>query len=103
MEVPEMIPALEFCVHHDIEMSFIESLSESGLIHTTLIRERIYLTVDELPLLKKFIRFHYEMDINIEGIETVSHLLTQLDETKTLLTQFTNRLRQYERLQTNKS
>ncbi len=97
MDAFELIPANEFCLHHNVEMSFIESLSEAGLVRTTLVRESIYLAVDDLPKLEKFARFYYEMDINVAGIETVSHLLAQIADLHQRLLQLSGKLKQYER------
>ena len=51
---------------------------------------------DELPALEKFVRWHYELAINHEGIEALSHMLQRverlLDENRTLR----NRLRRFE-------
>ncbi|MBK8556591.1 MAG: MerR family transcriptional regulator, partial [Lewinellaceae bacterium] len=32
-----------------------------------------------MPQLEKFIRFHYELDINVEGIDTVAYLLGRIE------------------------
>ncbi len=79
MENDELIPAEQFCIYHNIEYSFISSLENSGLIRVTSVEQSTYIPSDELEKLEKFVRMHYDLDINIEGIETINHLLEKID------------------------
>jgi hypothetical protein len=54
-------------------------LEDSGLIRVTSVEQSSYISSDELEKLEKFVRMHYELDINIEGIETINHLLEKID------------------------
>jgi hypothetical protein len=96
MQTEEMIPADEFCVHHNIELSFIYSLKESGLIEMTSIEEKVFVPVSQLNHLEKMVRLYYEMDINLEGIETITYLLQRMHAMKQQIVQLTNRLQVYE-------
>ena len=96
MKTEEMVLANEFCLHHKIEMSFITSLKESGLIDIMTIEEKIFVPVNQLHQLEKMMRMHYEMDINIEGVETVTFLLQRMHTMQQQITQLTNRLLIYE-------
>lgn len=78
MEQEELMPVNEFCIHYNAEFSFIHSLHEHGLIEITYIEQAQFLPKEQLPLLEKFIRMHYEMDINMEGIEAIQHLLERV-------------------------
>ena len=80
MENEELIPAEKFCIYHNIEYSFISSLEDSGLIRVTSVEQSTYIPSDELEKLEKFVRMHYDLDINVEGIETISHLLERIEE-----------------------
>ncbi len=79
MDKEELIAADEFCVHHNVEYSFITSLHDSGLIGVTSVKESSYIHVDELCKLEKFVRLHYDLHINLEGIETINHLLEKIE------------------------
>lgn len=96
MSSQELIPAREFCIYHHVELSFIHNLHDSGLIGMTIQNGVAFLTGDELPALEKFVRWHYELAINPEGIEALSHMLGRverlLDENRALR----NRLRHFE-------
>lgn len=92
MENDELIPAEDFCMYHNIEYSFINSLEDSGLIRVTAVEQHTYIPVDELQKLEKFVRLHYDLDINIEGIETIYYLLEKIEEMNKQLLQLKNSL-----------
>ncbi|MEO5651056.1 MAG: chaperone modulator CbpM [Ginsengibacter sp.] len=80
MEPEELIPATDFCLYHNIEYSFIHSLEDSGLISVTSIQQSAYIHADEIQKIERFVRLHYDLDINLEGIETINHLLERIEE-----------------------
>lgn len=80
MEPEELIPAKDFCMYHNIEYSFISSLEDSGLIRITSVEQSVYIPAEEMQKLEKFVRLHYDLDINLEGIETINHLLEKMEE-----------------------
>ena len=96
MLTEEMIPANEFCTHHNIELSFIYALKESGLIEITNIEEKIFVPLSQLRHLEKLVRLYYEMDINLEGIETISHLLERMNDLQQQVVLLNNRLKMYD-------
>ena len=96
MNTAGMIPASEFCIHHRIELTFIHSLKDHGLIEVLNIDEKIYLPETQLEQIEMFVRLHYELDINLEGIETVMHLLDRVKLMQEQITQLKNTLKEYE-------
>jgi hypothetical protein len=94
----EMVAAQEFCMSHNVEISFLQSLGESGLLEITTIEETTFINRDHLPELEKWVRLHYDMDINLEGIETIHHLLQQIKTMQNEMNTLKNRLRMYERI-----
>jgi hypothetical protein len=91
-----LIPANEFCINHDIEISFIRSLQETGLIEITTVEETEYIHVSQLQELERIVRLYFELDINLEGIETINHLLQRINYLENEITALKNRLRLYE-------
>ncbi|MEP7280167.1 MAG: chaperone modulator CbpM [Bacteroidota bacterium] len=96
MENNELIPVYHFCVTHSIELSFIDELQQYGLVEITTIANQTYFKESQLDAVEKFMRLHYELDINFEGIEAISRLLEKLEDIKTRNIQLQNRLRLYE-------
>ena len=78
MERNEIIPAEECCMNYNIELSFIQSLDEHGLISLNKVGEEIFIHHDELPSLEKYMHLHYDLDINLEGLEAITHLLERI-------------------------
>jgi len=96
METEYLIAIEEFCTSHNIEISFISSLQQSGLIEITTKQESSFIEADQLKQLEKYVRLHYEMDINLEGIETINYLLQRIGSMQDEIRILRNRLRLYE-------
>ena len=96
MQTEDMIPADEFCIHHHIDISFIYSLNESGLIEISRIEEKTFVPVNQLQHLEKLVRLYSEMGINLEGIEAINWLLQRVNEMQAQITQLNNRLSMHE-------
>jgi hypothetical protein len=93
MNIKNLIPANEFCDHHNISVSFISSLHENGLIEITTIEAKRYIHKNQLAELEKMICFYSELDINLEGIETIIHLLKRINRMQVEIIQLKNKLR----------
>jgi chaperone modulatory protein CbpM len=91
----ELIPAEEFCYHHHVEITLIRSLHDAGLITITEENGVLFIPDEQLPGLERMLRLH-NLDINIEGIETVTHLLEKIHSMQRMITAMKNRLRMYE-------
>ena len=57
MQSEDMILASEFCIHHNIELSLIYSLHESGLVEITEIEEKAFVPANQLIHLEKLVRY----------------------------------------------
>jgi hypothetical protein len=95
MQEQELIPAQEFCLHHQVEMNFIYSLKEYGLIEVFNNEGSDYLSVDQLKELEKILRLHYDLNVNMEGVDVILHLLKQLESTQHELIELRNQLKFY--------
>ena len=80
MQNENLISANECCLHYHIELAFINYLHEYGLIETIAIEQEQFIPAAQLQQLEKFIRMHYELNINIEGIEAIAHLLSRVEK-----------------------
>lgn len=96
MQTKNYIAVSEFCICHNIETSFISSLQETGLIEIAFVEETAFLDADQLQQVEKFMHFYYDLDINIEGIETITHLLQRMNAMQDEITMLRNRLSLYE-------
>lgn len=96
METAQMIPARECCQHYQIEASFFDALTNAGLIEVAVVAEEQYVPVGQLSELEKMVRLYYELDINLEGIETITYLLQRMNEMQRKILQLNNQLSLYE-------
>ena len=96
MQHKNLIAVNEFCINHNIEISFVSLLQQTGLIEITNIQETAFIEADQLQQVEKFIRFYYDLDINLEGIETITHLLQRVNAMQAEIIMLRNRLRLYE-------
>ena len=53
MQEDNLIAANEFCLHHNIEVSFINSLQDYGLIEFTIIDDNPFIAASQLTELEK--------------------------------------------------
>ena len=98
MTSEEMVAAHEFCISHNVKMSFLYSLSEAGLLEITTVEQTVFIKQDHLLELEKFVRLHYDMEINLEGIEAIHHLLQQIRTMQEEMKAIKNRLSLYEKV-----
>lgn len=75
----------ECCKHYRIETSFVKTLNEYGLVELSYTNESYFIHNDQLSLLEKYMHLHYDLDINMEGIEAISHLLQKVERLQTEL------------------
>lgn len=80
MENLDLIRLDDFCTHYEVEQTFVISLHEAGLVHVTTVEATHFLPAEELADLEKYVRWHYDMDINLEGIEVISRLLERMKQ-----------------------
>lgn len=95
-QIDDLIAVNEFCVNHKIEIAFIKHLHQNGLIEISIIKSEYFVEKEQLPQLEKFVRFYYDLDINLEGIETISYLLKRIENLQKEIVVLKNRLRFYE-------
>jgi hypothetical protein len=96
MTTGQLIEAKEICGYYHIEFTFINHLSDAGLVELTTIDNTAYLPEAELIKLEKMISLHQELEINMEGIEAITHLLERVTLMQSEIMSLKNRLRIYE-------
>lgn len=96
----DLVPARQCCIQYSIEYTFIQSLQESGLIRVETINGEGFIPAEQLRQLERYVRLHHELDINLEGIEAITHLLNRVEALQKELSLVSARLRQYEESET---
>ena len=96
MEQVDMIVLDEFCASHQVEISFVRSLEEHGLIETIIVNETLCVPRNELSRLEQIVRLHQELNINPEGIDAINILLKRIENLQNEITELRNKLIFYE-------
>ena len=96
MDSEQLIPADEFCSHYNVELSFIQTLEEFGLIQVTTMQEKGFVAADQLKDLEQYIRLHYDLGINAEGIDAIANILQRVKDLQHEIALMRNRLHLYE-------
>jgi hypothetical protein len=55
-------------------------LEESGLLKIENDHNVKYLLYEELPAFERFANWHYDLEINLPGLEVIHHLLNKLEK-----------------------
>ena len=96
MSNKNLIQIKQFCIYHEIENTFIKELNSYGLVEIVIEENDEYLQPEQLPSIEKMIRMHYDLNINMEGIDAIYHLLNKIEVLQQHLTNTQNKLRIYE-------
>jgi MerR-like DNA binding protein len=99
MNSRNLIQIKQFCTYHEIENTFITELNNYGLVEIIIEEEDEYLHPEQLPSIEKMIRLHYDLKINLEGIDAIYHLLHKIENLQHDLTATQNKLRLFEQHQ----
>lgn len=96
MQKEYFIAIHEFCTNHNIEKSFVDLLDKNGLIEIVFDNRIEYIHINQIRQLEKYIQFYYELDINLEGIESITHMLQKITAMQQEIIILKNRLLIYE-------
>lgn len=96
MEEDDLILIVEFCKNYEIEQSFVQSLEEYGLIELRQIEDKQFIHKDALLEVERYIHLHYDLQINMEGLDAIHNLLEKIKTMQNELNQLKKRLHIYE-------
>ena len=66
------------CIYYEIETSFVQQLDDFGLIELSRSGKKAFINFEQLSDLEKYMHLHYDLNINMEGMEAIKHLLTRV-------------------------
>ena len=76
----ELILLSEYCKNSRAELDFVLGLEREGLIEMEIRNNIKYLLLSQLEDMDLFTRLHYDLSINIEGIDVIHNLLSKMEE-----------------------
>ena len=80
---------------YQVEEKFLDELQSSGLIEIIIEEDDRYIEYDYLEEIEQFVRWHYELEINMEGIEALHHMLQQVRNLQSDVEQLRGELKFY--------
>ena len=97
MTAESLTSALDFCVQHRLDLDFVYTLEQRGLVEIVRVEQAVYLPTAQVGRLEKLVRLHRELAVHTDDLDIVSHLLERVEHLHTELTHLHNRLVFYER------
>ena len=95
MEKHDLILLEQVCINCKIDDSFIRSLHDLGHIEVIIENDAHYISEEQLKSLESLIYFYTELEINMEGIDAIAHLLKKMADLQNELTVTKNKLTLY--------
>ncbi len=97
MDNENLISLDHICTQYEIEVSFINSLNEYGLVKVITWKEKDCINHEELRTVEQLMNLHYNLGINLEGLDAISNLLQKMDEMNEEINSLKNKLEFYGR------
>jgi hypothetical protein len=96
MSDQEIIPLETCCSYYHVELEFIHTLEEFGLLHISYQEAKGFIQKEDVAELERFSRLHYDLNINVPGIDALQHLLEKVRSLQQETQALRNRLKIYE-------
>ena len=76
----ERISREELVKIYNVEINFFDNLVDYGLLKVETEDEVRYLIYEDLQVFEKFANLHYDLEINLPGLEVIHHMLQKMDD-----------------------
>ncbi len=98
MAATDLISITTICTHYNVPNTFIKALQEYELIEVVVADNDRFIKTTQINEIEKMIRLHFELNINLEGLDVVYNLLQRVERLQNEVTTLHNKLRLYEDL-----
>jgi hypothetical protein len=92
MSSENLISVNKLLDNYSIDTEFVEFLEEMQIISIVVMKEERFMNESELPGLERMMRLHYDLGINYEGLDAISHLLERMAEMEREIKELRNRM-----------
>ncbi|MVZ63343.1 chaperone modulator CbpM [Sphingobacterium humi] len=75
-----LFKVIDICRSGRIEHTFIQELHQNGLIEIIIQEEQEFIEEEQIPQIERFSNWHYELELNVQGIEVVQHLIDRIEK-----------------------
>ena len=98
MKTQDLISIKQLCNYYKIPESFLDTLYDYQLIEIQTFDNDIYIQKTQIRDVEKIMRLHFDLEINIEGVDVIFNLLNQIEVLKMENIQLKNQLKLYNNL-----
>ncbi|MEO6670938.1 MAG: chaperone modulator CbpM [Ferruginibacter sp.] len=95
MAAQKLVAIKEFCLHHNISNDLINQLHQYEIIELVTVKRTRFIAEKNLQSLEKIVRLYNDLQVNVEGIQTILHLLASLEKKEAELYTLRNQLEFY--------
>ena len=95
MERANLISVQQFCIHYEVPFSFINELQELELIEVITVEETLWFDKSHIKEVEKMMRLHYDLKINLEGVDAIYNLLKQVKSLQEQIIILNNKLNSF--------
>lgn len=88
----ERISREELVKIYNIEITFFDELVNSGLLNIQTDNEIRYLMYEDLQMFEKLTNWHYDLEINLPGLEVIHQMLRKMEGLKKKNRELMNKL-----------
>lgn len=96
MDTTHLISVQQFCKHYQVPITFISALQDYELVEITITKTDKYIKTTQINTVEKMMRLHYDLDINLEGIDAISNLLQHVEKLQEEIVSLKNKLNNYQ-------
>jgi len=75
-----LFKVIDICRSNKIERTFIQELHQNGLIEIIIEEETEFIEEEQIPKIERFSNWHYELELNVQGIEVVQNLIDRIEK-----------------------
>lgn len=78
----ERISREELVKIYNIEVTFFDDLVDFGLLNVQTENDILYISYEDLPAFERFTNWHYDLEINLPGLEVIHDMLQKMEDLK---------------------
>lgn len=96
MKTQELISIKQICTYYKVPISFLDELYDYDLIHIQSLNNDVFINKAQIKDVERIINLHYDLEINIQGVDVIFNLLKQIEALKSEIIFLKNKLNLHE-------
>ncbi len=96
MDTNDYISIQQFSVHYNVPAVFLNTLYDYELIEVITVNSTSYIRKTQIKHIERMIRLHFDLELNMEGIDVVDKLLKRVKILQEEIKMLHNRLQFFE-------